>query len=218
MSDEAQQVLGAFSETEETRPDAEAAHVAGTNGSGETTIVDPRRETLPESHGELDVAVMQVDYTIVGSGDDEQPIVHVFGRTDESTLEHVQIVGFRPYFYAPADSVDEERLASYGRLTGWEESDEDGEPYESIRGEKLVKIFGRTPRDVGQIRDEFDHYEADILFPNRFLIDKGLTSGVEVPLREDDDGGLRVHEAEVRPADVQATPRVNVFDIEVDDR
>src|SRR6056297_1180823 len=218
MSDEAQQVLGAFSETEETRPDAEAAHVAGTNGSGETTIVDPRRETLPESHGELDVAVMQVDYTIVGSGDDEQPIVHVFGRTDESTLEHVQIVGFRPYFYAPADSVDEERLASYGRLTGWEESDEDGQPYESIRGERLVKIFGQTPRDVGQIRDEFDHYEADILFPNRFLIDNDVRSGIRVEERRAEDGSLVVPHDEVEAVDADATPRVLTFDIEVDDR
>ncbi|ELZ13717.1 DNA polymerase B region [Halovivax asiaticus JCM 14624] len=218
MSDEAQQVLGAFSETEETRPDAEAAHVAGTNGSGETTILDPRRETLPEPQGKLDIAVMQVDYTIVGAGDDEQPIVHVFGRTAESTLEHVQIVGFRPYFYAPVDSVDEERLASYGRLTGWEEFDEDDEPYESIRGERLVKIFGQTPRDVGQIRDEFDHYEADILFPNRFLIDKDVRSGIRVPERRTDDGSLVVPHDEVEPVDADATPRVQTFDIEVDDR
>ena len=50
-----------------------------------------------------------------------------------------------------------------------------------IKGEQLVKIYGQTPRDVGKFREEFDHYEADILFPNRFLIDKGIESGIRIP-------------------------------------
>jgi DNA polymerase elongation subunit (family B) len=86
----------------------------------------------------------------------------------------------------------------------------------------LVKIFGQTPRDVGQIRDDFEHYEADILFPNRLLIDKDITSGIRVPKRQLDDGTdrqtLRVHHEEITAVDVDATPRVNTFDIEVDDR
>ncbi|MFC3957294.1 DNA-directed DNA polymerase [Halovivax cerinus] len=217
MSDEAQQVLGAFSD-EETRPDAEAAHVAGAGRSSDATVLDPRRETLPDSQGDLDVAVMQVDYTIVGRGDDERPIVHVFGRTDGDELEHIQVVGFRPYFYAPTESVDDDRLASYDRITDWDEADEDGQPYESIRGTRLTKIYGQTPRDVGQIRDEFDHYEADILFPNRFLIDKDVRSGICVPERRADDGSVIVPHDEVEAVDADATPRVQTFDIEVDDR
>ncbi|ELY52066.1 intein-containing DNA polymerase II [Natronococcus jeotgali] len=210
--------FGSGSDEPSDRPDAEAAHVAGNGGSSAADVIDVVEETLPESRGELDLAVMQVDYTIAGYGDDERPIMHVFGRTTDGTLEHIQIVGFRPYFYAPTASLERPPEEAYDRLTGSREVDEDGEPYESIRGEKLTKIFGQTPRDVGQVRDEFEHYEADILFPNRFLIDKDVRSGIRVPERRAEDDSLVVPHEEVEAVEVDAEPRVNTFDIEVDDR
>ncbi|MFB6091569.1 MAG: DNA polymerase domain-containing protein, partial [Haloquadratum sp.] len=83
--------------------------------------------------------------------------------------------------------------------------------------------------------DEFDHYEADILFPNRLLIDKDIKSGVRVPERRlrdekadergDDSGGpggadapIQIPHDEIEAADVEADLRVTTFDIEVDDR
>ncbi|SEW00961.1 DNA-directed DNA polymerase [Natrinema salifodinae] len=200
------------------RPAEEAVAVAGDGGSNAAEVIDVLEETLPESQGELELAVMQVDYTIAGYGDDERPIMHVFGRTSDGELEHVQVVGFQPYFYAPTDTLDRPPAEAYDRITGSEEYDEDGDPYESIRGEKLTKIFGQTPRDVGQVRDDFEHYEADILFPNRFLIDKDIRSGLRIPERRADDDTLVVPHDEVEPADVDTEPRVNTFDIEVDDR
>ena len=198
------------------RPTAEAEAVAG-NGGTDADLVDTAEHRYPDADGTVAFAVTQVDYTIAGRGDDEYPVVHVFGRTADREPVHVQVEEFRPYFYAPVDSVTEGELRQYDRITGWEYEGNDGEPHESIRGAKLVKIFGQTPRDVGQLRDDFEHYEADILFPNRFLIDKDITSGVRVPCREDGDR-LRVHHAEVQPVEVDAEPRVNTFDIEVDDR
>ena len=197
------------------RPAAEAEAVAG-NGGTDADLVDTAEHRYPDADGTVEFAVAQVDYTVEGRGDDEYPVMHVFGRTVDRDPVHVQVEEFRPYFYAPVDSVTEGELRQYDRITGWEYED-DGDPYESIRGEKLVKVFGQTPRDVGQMRDDFEHYEADILFPNRFLIDKDITSGVRVPRREDDDR-LRVHHEEVEPVEVDAEPRVNTFDIEVDDR
>ena len=198
------------------RPAAEAEAVAG-NGGTDADLVDTAEHRYPDADGTVEVAVTQVDYTVEGRGDDEYPVMHVFGRTVDRDPVHVQVEEFPPYFYAPLDSVTEGELRQYDRITGWEYEDDDGDPYESIRGEKLVKVFGQTPRDVGQMRDDFEHYEADILFPNRFLIDKDITSGVRVPRREDDDR-LRVHHEEVEPVEVDAEPRVNTFDIEVDDR
>ncbi|WP_408958960.1 DNA-directed DNA polymerase [Natrinema sp. 74] len=200
------------------RPDEEAVAVAGNGGSDAAEVIDVLEETLPEAQGELELAVMQVDYTIAGYGDEERPIMHVFGRTPDGTLEHVQVVGFKPYFYAPTETLERPPEEQYDRLTGSREVGEDGEPYESIRGEKLAKIFGQTPRDVGQVRDDFKHYEADILFPNRFLIDKDIRSGLRVPERRADDDSLVVPHDEVEAAPVDAEPRVNTFDIEVDDR
>ncbi|ELY78288.1 intein-containing DNA polymerase II [Natrinema pallidum] len=210
--------FGGDSAETDDRPDEEAVAIAGNGGSDAAEVIDVVEETLPESEGTLELAVMQVDYTIAGYGDEERPIMHVFGRTPDGELEHVQVVGFKPYFYAPTESLERPPEEQYDRLTGSREYDEDGEPYESIRGEKLTKIFGQTPRDVGQVRDDFDHYEADILFPNRLLIDKDVRSGIRVPERRADDGSLVVPHDEVEAVDVDAAPRVNTFDIEVDDR
>ena len=210
-----QSELGQYTEGRPVAAEAEAVA-----GAGERETVAGERFPAVQEH--VEIAVMQVDYTVEGFGDDEYPVVHVFGRSPGGSLVHVRVLEFRPYFYAPAGEATEQRLRGYDRITGWEQTDAEGRPYESIRGERLVKIFGQTPRDVGQIRDDFDHYEADILFPNRLLIDKDITSGVRVPAREIDDGDdrqtLRVHHEELDPVDVDASPRVNTFDIEVDDR
>ena len=201
------------------RPDEEARAVAD-DVSSEASVVDTDREGLPDADGYLDVAVTQVDYTIEGRGDDEEPIIHVFGRRpDDQSAIHVKVYGFQPYFYAPVENVSDERIADFDGLTGYELADDDGDPYESIRGDELAKIFGRTPRDVGNVRDHFEHYEADILFPNRFLIDKDVKSGLRVPNAWSDDGStIRVHHEDVAATDATVTPRVNTFDIEVDDR
>ena len=208
MTDSGQTGLADF---DEDRPNEEARAVAGNGGRASSEVVDPLEEAVPDAGGTLDLTVMQVDYTIVGSGDDERPIIHVFGRTADEELEHVRVLGFRPYFYAPTGTLDDDKLED-GRITGWEEG------HESIRGEELTKVYGRTPRDVGNIRDRFDHYEADILFSNRFLIDKDIGNGIRVPERRADDGSLHVPHQEVEPVEGEATPRVNLFDIEVDDR
>ncbi|OIB58678.1 DNA-directed DNA polymerase [Natrialba sp. SSL1] len=219
MTEAGQTGLTEFSDESAQRPDEEAVAVAGNGGTTTAEVIDVVEETLPEPEGEaVDIAVMQVDYTVAGYGDEERPIMHVFGRTPENELEHVQVVGFRPYFYAPTETLERPPEEQYDRLTGSETEDENGEPYESIRGEKLTKIFGQTPRDVGQIRDDFEHYEADILFPNRFLIDKDVQSGIRVPQRRAEDGSLVVPHTEVEAVDVDADPRVLTFDIEVEDR
>jgi DNA polymerase elongation subunit (family B) len=229
------------------RPAGEAAHVAG-NGGQRAEIVDLSEEQFPRVEERVEFAVTQVDYTVEGYGDEEYPVLHVFGRTADRDAAHVRVHGFRPYFYTPLDRLDhatpeegpvgeghlrDGRIVEEARLTGVETYGDlraQGEPvgaereddelvlHESIRGTDLVKVFGRTPRDVGQLRDEFVHYEADILFPNRLLIDKDVTSGVSVPARETDDGSYRVHHTEIRTVETTAPLRVNTFDIEVDDR
>ncbi|MFB6310118.1 MAG: hypothetical protein ABEH64_02935, partial [Salinirussus sp.] len=189
------------------RPEAaEAAAVAG-NDVDTAEVVDPTEQRFPPVNETISVAVTQVNYTIAGRGEEERPIIHVFGRTADRESVHARVHGFRPYFYAPADSVSRDELRSTDGITGWAETDADGEPFESIRGDRVIKIFGRTPRDVGQVRDAFDHYEADIPFPNRFLVDKDITSGVRLPLRAGNDGSLEVHHEEVEPTDVDADPR-----------
>jgi len=190
---------------------AEAEVVAGDADPVVNEVLTAEQDALPDADGEVELMVTQVDYTVEGSGDRERPVLHVFGRTADNDAEHVRVHGFRPYFYAPTDTLSEDALTR-DVITGTEDG------YESIRGEELTKVFGRTPRDVGNIRDEFEHYEADILFPNRLLIDKDITEGVRVPDRRADDGAVYVHHDEVAACEVAADLRVNTFDIEVDDR
>jgi DNA polymerase I len=201
---------------------AEARAVAGDGGGDGIETIDPTREGVNAKYGEpvdtTTLAVMQVDYTIEGSGRGERPIMHVFGRDADDEPEHVKVVGFEPYFYAPTESLERPPEDEHDSLVGSDETDANGDRFESIRGEKLTKIYGRTPRDVGNVRDEFDHFEADILFPNRFLIDKDIQSGIEVPLRRDEEGALIAAHDEVEAAEATASPRVNTFDLEVDDR
>ncbi|MFB6194989.1 MAG: DNA polymerase domain-containing protein [Haloplanus sp.] len=193
------------------RPEAEAVAVAGDAGQSVAEVVDTAELQFPDADDTVDLAVTQVDYTVEGQGADEYPVVHLFGRTSDGTAEHVRVLGFEPYFYAPTESLDEDDL-DRDVITRTETG------YESIRGEELTKICTRTPRDVGQIRDEFDHYEADILFPNRLLIDKDIGSGVRVPDRRLESGAIQIPHDEIEPVEAEADLRVNTFDIEVDDR
>jgi DNA polymerase I len=205
--------LTGFSETTDTeRPDAEAVAVAGDAGQSVAEVVDTADLRFPDPEGTVDLAVTQVDYTVEGQGSEEYPVIHLFGRRTDGTAEHVRVLGFEPYFYAPTASLDDDDLdrdVITRTKTG----------YESIRGEPLTRICTRTPRDVGQIRDEFDHFEADILFPNRLLIDKDIGGGVRVPVRRLESGSIQVPHDELAAVDPPDTDlRVNTFDIEVDDR
>ena len=201
--------LGNFGAPDDERPAGEAEAVAGADGpSGETVSTQPAPEPMAEH---IAIGVVQVDYTVEADEGTERPIIHLFGRQADGTAEHVRVLGFEPYFYVPAASLAERSL-DRPEIVRTEPG------YTSIRGEDLVRVYTRTPRDVGSIRDAFDHFEADILFPNRLLIDKDLTGGVRVPARRGADGALEVHHNELQPAEVDTPVRVCMFDIEVDDR
>ncbi|WP_435069385.1 DNA-directed DNA polymerase [Haloplanus sp. C73] len=203
--------LSQFSGTDDGRPEAEAVAVAGDASQAVGEVIDASELKFPDPDGTVDLAVTQVDYTVEGQGAEEYPVVHLFGRTDDGDAEHVRVLGFEPYFYAPTASLDDEDL-DRDVITRTETG------YESIRGEELTKICTQTPRDVGQIRDEYDHFEADILFPNRLLIDKDIGSGVRVPVRRLESGSIQIPHDEIRAVEATADLRVNTFDIEVDDR
>jgi DNA polymerase elongation subunit (family B) len=188
-----------------------AEAIAGNGGPQVTEVVADDHAGYPDADGVVELMITQVDYTIEGQGREEYPVLHVFGRTPDNTAEHVRVLGFEPYFYAPTETLSDADL-DRDVITRTEEG------FESIRGEALTKVCTRTPRDVGQIRDEFDHYEADILFPNRLLIDKDVGNGVRVPERRLESGTIQVPHEEVHGTDVDADLRVNTFDIEVDDR
>ena len=159
------------------------------------------------------VGIHQVEYS-TGTGF-EIPVIHIFGRDLSGKAARVDVTGFRPYFYAPADQVDGKTLPEDVEV-------EPGTTYRSIQGEALRRLYTRRPSDVRAVRDEFaPHFEADIPFTTRFMIDCGLTAGVEVPANaaRSPDGAFVVAYQDLKPADVKAPARVCIMDIEcVDER
>jgi len=157
----------------------------------------PDQDPLDGSGIALDI--IQVEY----STGPEYPVIHIFGRDREKTARHVQVTGFRPYFYVP------HYQAGTGSLPVNVTPDE-GQTYRSIRGEPLSRLYTVRPGDVRDIRERFTHFEADIPFTTRFMIDTGLTGGVHVP-------ALTASYEEISPSDISSSARVCILDIECED-
>lgn len=149
--------------------------------------------------GGLRIGINQVEYTVTGTG----AVVHIFGREPSGRAVHLQVTGFRPYFYAPADEVDGRPLPP--QVTGVDEA-----VFTSIKGERLRRLYTVRPTDVRDIRDRYHHHEADIPFATRYMIDAGLTGGAEVPAET-------VDHTEVSPVEVDAPARLCFIDIECED-
>jgi DNA polymerase I len=154
--------------------------------------------TLADYSG-IRLAINQVEYTNSPQG----PVIHIFGRGENGSAVHLEVTGFRPYFYAPFEEVAGGPVPSGVEV-------EEGFSYRSIRGENLCRLYTRRPTDVRDYRERFHHYEADIPFATRFLIDNGLTGGVEAP-------SLQADYRTLRPAEVNAPARTCIFDIECED-
>ena len=143
--------------------------------------------------------IIQVEYTLSPEG----PVIHIYGRDREGRAEHLQVTGFRPYFYVPQHQAD--TLAHPAQV-----SVEEGRVYTAIRGEPLRRLFTLRPGDVREVRERYTHFEADIPFTTRFMIDSGLTGGVAAP-------SLTACAADLVPEDVNSRARVCMLDIECED-
>ncbi|KQC07365.1 MAG: DNA polymerase [Methanolinea sp. SDB] len=149
--------------------------------------------------GPVDLAINQVEYSNTPGG----PLIHIFGRGADRAAVHLQVSGFQPYFYAPAGMVDGKDHPSQVTV-------EQEKIYTSIRGEPLRRLYTNRPTDVREVRDNYRHFEADIPFTTRFMIDTGLTGGVRAP---GDVAGYM----ELAPAGVNVPARVCMVDIECED-
>ncbi len=148
---------------------------------------------------EMRVAINQVEYT----NSPEGPVIHIFGREETGEAAHITVTGFKPYFYAPAEEAES--------IPAPAQVEVDREHFfRSIRGETLRRLYTGRPTDVRDVRDRYTHFEADIPFATRFMIDTGLTGGVALP-------GPAATPDELHPADVQAPARICFLDIECED-
>jgi DNA polymerase I len=145
------------------------------------------------------IAINQVEY----SNSPDGPVINIFGRDAKGKAVRLDVTGFRPYFYVPAGQAEGGAFPAPVTL-------ETGTGYRSIRGEPLRRLYTQRPGDVRDVRERYRHFEADIPFATRFMIDTGLTGGVVAP-----DTMADFHE--IAPADVDAPARSCIIDIECED-
>jgi len=153
----------------------------------------------PDRFSGIRIAINQVEY----SNSPDGPVIHVFGRDERGKAVRLDVTGFRPYFYVPADQAD-------GPPLPYQVTPETGTRYQSIRGEPLQRLYTQRPGDVRDVRERYRHFEADIPFATRFMIDTGLTGGVTAP-----DTTADYHD--IAPAEVDAPARSCIIDIECED-
>jgi len=145
------------------------------------------------------IAINQVEYSNTPDG----PVIHIFGRDVQGKAVRIDVTGFRPYLYVPADQAESVPLPQQAML-------ETGTSYRSIRGEPLRRLYTQRPGDVRDVRERYRHFEADIPFATRFMIDTGLTGGVSAP-------DTTVNYQDIAPAEVDAPARTCIVDIECED-
>lgn len=143
------------------------------------------------------MSINQAEYTTSHDG----ALVHLFGRDENGKLRHVIASSFQPYFYI---SALQDKMPHPSVMTV-----EDKE-YQSIYGVPVKRAYVRVPSDVREVRDRYVHYEADVVFTTRFLVDNGLTGGVEAPSEFCDY-------RELKPVLVKSPSRLCLLDIECDD-
>jgi DNA polymerase-2 len=108
---------------------------------------------------------------------DGLPVVTLHGRLDDGRAFLVEDDRFRPYFFAPPAA-----RALLAREPGvrLEES-----PLRSLAGEPVLRVELDLPGAVPRLRERLaeaghEALEADLRFPYRFLIDRGIRAGVRI--------------------------------------
>jgi DNA polymerase-2 len=140
------------------------------------------------------------------------PVVQLFGRSVDGPAFLVEDDRFRPYFFVRADAaraLADEPGASAG-------------PSElrDLAGAPVLRVECALPGDVPPLRERLAArgvraLEADVRFPHRYLIDRGLRAGLEIEGQPAGDGSLvRFRNPTLRPADVRPALRVLSLDLE----
>ncbi len=89
--------------------------------------------------------------------------IYVWCRCEDRSKRCIHVYDFKPYFYVPSLLGD----------------------YVGIDGERLERVYADEPGQVPELRQKYEkHYEADVPYVQRFMIDSGITSGLEYPGKE----------------------------------
>lgn len=158
----------------------------------------------------IDVDIKKLDYTLEDRGDHQTEVMNLIARDPDGNRYHLKNDEIDSYFYVPTEQVDTQ-LKTDDRVLRLEHD------HESIRGDKLTKVYTYIPSHVPKLRGDYDHYEADILFPNRFSLDTDIYGGIEIPEDTPVNTPSEVALSDMERTGMSAPTRTMYCDIEVDD-
>jgi DNA polymerase-2 len=126
-----------------------------------------------EEEGVLRGYVLQPTYCVRGA----RAVIQLFGRDEDGGAFLVEDDRFRPYFFVPVEHADILAQAPGAVL---EET-----PLRGLGGEALVRVIVEVPGAVPPLREKVERaggrtFEADIRFPYRYLIDRGIRASVAI--------------------------------------
>jgi DNA polymerase-2 len=158
--------------------------------------------------------ILQASYSTVPAPNGRRsPVISIHGRLQNGDTFLANDDRQRPNFHIRA--VD----AGRARALGAPPPTSTGE--RSFAGDALCLLQLDIPPDVPPLRDRLhaagiETFEADVRFPMRYLIDRGIKGGCEIDgLWVPGDGVARMYSnPTLRPAEVDIEPRVLSFDIE----
>jgi DNA polymerase elongation subunit (family B) len=122
--------------------------------------------------------------------------INLYTRDENGERHHLRVIDFEPYFF----STEEIHSPKIKRV--------EKAPIQSIYQDKLFKITTEKPKDVKYLRGK-EHFEADIPFPRRFLIDSGIKASLEI-----EKGRTLLQWRKIKPSPITNRIRKSYCDIE----
>ncbi|MBD3204549.1 DNA polymerase II [Candidatus Woesearchaeota archaeon] len=148
---------------------------------------------------------------------DNKAYIYLYGRL-ENGESFLLINYFRPYFFIK--SRDGKKLEKYSGDIIFEKQKTN---YKTFKKQKATKIILDNPREVPKLRKEFedlkvDHYESDIRFVQRFLIDNNIkgTLDIEGEFKKGEYVDRVYENPELKPVSYEPKLKTVSIDIETD--
>ena len=163
----------------------------------------------------------------------DRPIIYCKCRDMDREPWLVEVEGFAPHFHIPVSELSESTLSAlkgsarvqsvtegetlvmpYNRR---DSTDTDSDP-SSFARQETVRVETNVPYDIPKLRENFDLTgEADVRYPQRFMVDMGVYSGIAVPSIARSE---RISSEAITTLDnhtvTRIRPRICYYDIEVE--
>ncbi|MFQ5415517.1 MAG: DNA polymerase domain-containing protein [Myxococcota bacterium] len=140
-------------------------------------------------------------------------VVQLFGRLSSGEAFLVEDDRFRPYFFIG----EHDAIA----LAGAGDCEIAQSPLTDFAGRPVLRVTAALPSDVPVLREKVERaggraLEADVRFPYRYLIDRGIRGGlsIEGTPRESETGLLRFRNPDLAPA--ACRPELTILSVDLE--